>query len=187
MVSPHIKTLLEAKLGHAIRYPADCARLSIDILNVTGQRLGVTTLKRMLGFVNDVSAPRISTLDIVASYLGYPHFSQLLNDIGDDSDLLPLIDKVLIVSDRQPVGIRLKVSLPCPAHSFVIEYEGQMEWLVIESSIPSLVPADVLTIPLLVEGQPVSVVSMLRGGQRHGPVLIGANNGIGSIENAPHS
>ncbi|MCM1348780.1 MAG: hypothetical protein NC338_05145 [Firmicutes bacterium] len=87
MVSPLIKEMLEARLGHEIRYPADCTSLSIDILNVTGQRLGVITLKRMLGFANDVCEPRFTTLDIIASYLGYENFSRLLAAIGDDTDL----------------------------------------------------------------------------------------------------
>ena len=187
MVSPHIRTLLEAKLGHPIRYPSDCARLSIDILAVTGQHLGVTTLKRMLGFANDVFAPRVSTLDIVASYLGYPHFSRLLDDIGDDSDLCPLADKKIIVAQRQPVGSRLKVYLPCPAHAFVLEYCGEMDWIVRSTSVSSLLSGDRLYIPLIVEGQPLTVVAMNRGGRCFGPMVIGANNGIANVENCSQS
>ena len=44
-----------------------------------------------------------------------------------------------------------------------------------------------LYIPLIVEGQPLTVVAMNRGGRCFGPMVIGANNGIANVENCSQS
>lgn len=182
MISPIIRCLLEKRLGHAIRYPSDCTALAIDISNVTGQRVGITTLKRIFGFVHDVAAPRLITLDILAQYLGYNDFNMLLADVGDDSDILPLEPKSVIVSEGQKAGTVLKISLPCPAHSFVVEYAGRQMWKVVSSSLPLLIEGDLLRIPVIVGRQVITVIDVIRNGNGMGPLLIGARHGCGAVE-----
>lgn len=84
MLSPIIKKMLAKRLGHEIRISADCERLSADIDKHVRQHVGVTTLKRMTGFVGGVSNPRLSTLDIIAMYLGSPSYHALLDSINPD-------------------------------------------------------------------------------------------------------
>ena len=42
--------------------------------------LGATTLKRLLGFAKDERAPHASTLEVIAQYLGFPHWEQVLDE-----------------------------------------------------------------------------------------------------------
>ena len=49
----------------------DYELLAGDILDTTGESLGVNTLKRMFGRVNDDTKPTLKSLNIVARYLGH--------------------------------------------------------------------------------------------------------------------
>ena len=75
--SPYIIGLLKHKSGCDIRLSADCDRLVCDIESVTGEHIGVNTMKRLLGFIDDERTPRVTTLDVVARYLGYDNWDAL--------------------------------------------------------------------------------------------------------------
>ena len=76
-LSFEIKELLKQKSGKALTSPADCDYIAIDIFSVTNEHIGVNTLKRLLGFLNEECNARISTLNIIAKYLGYPDWEAL--------------------------------------------------------------------------------------------------------------
>ena len=69
-LSPYITELLREKSGNEIRLSRDCELLALDVESVTGEHIGVNTMKRLLGFIADERTPRTSTLDVVAHYLG---------------------------------------------------------------------------------------------------------------------
>ena len=78
----HISRLREAmeeKAGRQMRTPKDFDFLSESIFEALHQKVSATTLKRLWGYLAESSAPRISTLDILAQYVGYTdwdHFCQ---------------------------------------------------------------------------------------------------------------
>ena len=57
MLSPVIKRMLEERIGYEIRYPSDCERLMYEIAESTHQHIGVTTLKRLFGFIGGTRHP----------------------------------------------------------------------------------------------------------------------------------
>ena len=67
-LSPYITELLREKSGNEIRLSRDCELLALDVESVTGEHIGVNTMKRLLGFIADEREPRTSTLDIIARY-----------------------------------------------------------------------------------------------------------------------
>ena len=68
--SPFIIDLLREKSGYEIRLSHDCDLLTLDIESMTGEHIGVNTMKRLLGFIADERTPRTSTLNIIARYRG---------------------------------------------------------------------------------------------------------------------
>ena len=72
MINDKIRQMILERFNAPIQYPQQCEALAMAIREATGQTLGTTTLKRMLGFVNGPANPRPSSLDIIARYLGYP-------------------------------------------------------------------------------------------------------------------
>ena len=75
--SPYVTDLLKQKSNRDFRFSGDCEYLALDIESVTGEHIGVNTLKRLLGFINDEREARISTLDVIARYLGFENWEVL--------------------------------------------------------------------------------------------------------------
>jgi hypothetical protein len=59
--SPYITGLLRQKSQKDFRMSGDCEFLALDIESVTGEHIGVNTLKRLLGFIDDEREPRTET------------------------------------------------------------------------------------------------------------------------------
>jgi len=76
---------IEKKFGKEIRYPSDCDSLSNDVFLYTKQKISISTLKRLFGFVNGVQEPRLYTLDILAKYIGFNNWDVYLEQIKSNS------------------------------------------------------------------------------------------------------
>ena len=76
-LSPYITDLLRQKSGNEIRLSRDCEFLALDVESVTGEHIGVNTMKRLLGFIADERTPRTSTLDVIARYLDFEDWDAL--------------------------------------------------------------------------------------------------------------
>ena len=80
-----LKQKIEEEFGEKILYSRQCEALTEAILEKTGQRLSLVTLKRLLGFTSSEVMPRLSTLDIIASYCGYNDYDGLKGALMDSS------------------------------------------------------------------------------------------------------
>lgn len=78
---------LREKVGLGMTRSADYEVLSQAIKDTTGENLGVNTLKRLFGFKIDKVLPRLSTMDIIARYLGCEDYESLIKEIGEDADI----------------------------------------------------------------------------------------------------
>lgn len=98
----HIEELKEAVLAKFARTqdaPADYDALSLDIANVTGESISVSTLKRLFGYDKYATTPRPSTLSALARYVGFAGWSDFCerNSGGDMCGQKP---KLLIHNPR---------------------------------------------------------------------------------------
>ena len=73
---------MENQCGRKMLRSADCNYLALDIESLTGEHIGVNTIKRLLGFINDERNTRMTTLDIIARYLGCETWEQLQSCLG---------------------------------------------------------------------------------------------------------
>ena len=95
-LSPYIIELLREKSGNEILLSRDCELLALDVESVTGEHIGVNTVKRLLGFIADEREPRTSTLDIIARYLGFTDWDALrLVDEGSSNSAFDDRDEYL--------------------------------------------------------------------------------------------
>ena len=85
MLSNEIKKKVEHVFGHRLLQAQDYDALSMDILNKINIRLSVNTLKRMFGYLEGNRLQRMSTLHILAQYLGYSDWYQLQTELHDSS------------------------------------------------------------------------------------------------------
>ncbi|MDE7393098.1 MAG: hypothetical protein K2M80_01305, partial [Muribaculaceae bacterium] len=82
-----ILRMIRQKVGLNMTRSVDFDVLSQSIKDTTNENLGVNTLKRLFGFKTDKVVPRLSTMDIIAQYLGSDDYESLLKRLGDDADI----------------------------------------------------------------------------------------------------
>lgn len=78
-----------------LRTPKDYSELSLLIFQKTRTNISTSTLKRLMGYLpNGKAQPRLSTLDILAHYVGYTNYESftesLLQAHKRDIDLVQL-------------------------------------------------------------------------------------------------
>lgn len=166
-------------LGSPIRYTSDCEKLSADISKRLNEIIGVTTLKRLFGFVNDVKVPRPITLDILARYAGFDSYELMIRELGVEGDSG-------FESDPDVVSARLnpgdKVSFTyLPDREVTLEYTGNLNFKVLNSKGSSLLPGDIAFIPMFCLNQPLRIESVKRDNIDLGRYVAGKVSGITSI------
>ena len=175
-LSFHIRQLLKDKSGKSLLYSSDCEYLALDIESVTGEHIGVNTLKRLLGMIADEREPRISTLDILARYLGYESWAVLSAlDDKSNSSFSPT-DGELRVADII-IGTRVKIAY-LPDRQLTLLYQGHQTFLVEASTNSKLQVGDEVEIHHFVLGYPLLVSNVIRQGQSLGTFTAGQTSGL---------
>lgn len=174
-----IKTEIERVYGHALKYPADCHRLALSVRESINETIGVTTLKRLFGFVSDVQEPRESTLDLLARYCGYSDYNAMLSVLaaGGDSDF-EKADGILTAD--LATGSRVSFEY-MPDRLVRVIYLGNSRFEVIESRNGSLKPGDIITTAAFCLGFPLVVSNVERQGESLGRYVAGKESGLTSV------
>lgn len=172
--------MLAKRLGHEIKYPSDCERLSIDIENSVHQHIGVTTLKRIMGFVGGVTKPRMSTLDILAQYVSFDSYQALISSINPDGNR-PTPEELQFINTQEiPQGGKITVCW----HDGMLSLRrlaGNQDFAVVKSSSPLLRPDDIIVVSGIHKGYPLYISSITRGNISSAGVTIADISGIVSI------
>ena len=168
---------IETTLGAEIRYPSDCDRLSLHISDRLKETIGITTLKRLFGFAADASSPRLSTLDILARFLGYADFNDFEERVGSgERESAEVMSRRLGVEDLM-VGDRVLLTW-LPDRECLVEYQGDLQFRVMESKGTRLMPGDTFRCSLFIEGEPLFLDALTRPGQPPVAYVCGKRSGI---------
>lgn len=174
--SPYVTKLLKQKSSRDFRLSADCEYLALDIESVTGEHIGVNTLKRLLGFIDDEREPRVSTLDVIARYLGFENWDLLkIYDDKSNSSFDSSAEEIRVneLSEGQCVQICY-----LPDRQIEIEYLGERHFLVRESLNSKLRVGDEIILTHIVQGYPLLVGDVVRDGKSLGAFTAGKAQGI---------
>lgn len=175
-LSIKITELLKKKCGEDISTPSGVETLALDIESKTGEHIGVNTLKRLLGIINDERVPRISTLDIIARYLGYGNWSTMQQlDTGSNSDFGPMEDS--IHTSQLPATQKIAITYH-PDRTVIIQHLGGGHFTVLSSVNSKLHVGDKIQVSHLVASFPLLVSHVIRDGQDLGTFTAGKAQGI---------
>ncbi len=168
------------KYGKEQIYSADCAPLASEI------GVSETTVKRMLGLVGEKSAernrtPHVSTMDILAKWLGYDNYKALLREIGEQdlSSEFTTIESIDVATLEVGTQIQLKYD---PSRLIVMTYLGNYDFIINESKFSKLRKGDRITVTHLVLGQELIVKRVERDGIVHGGYRGAKDGGLTSLE-----
>lgn len=181
MLSQEIRKMIEDKLGMEIKYPNQCEVVAQAIEDVTGQTIGLSTIKRMYGFINEGRIPRQSTLDILSAYLGYKDYKLMAKDLNEDSDISDFMWMDSVEPENLAVGTQLQITYD-PKRLLILTYLGDFKFIVNESKRSKLQKGDTLEIHQLVVGHELVVNEVIRDGESKGSYTGAKQGGLTSIE-----
>lgn len=152
--------------------------LSYAIESATGQHLSTSTLKRLWGYVNDAPAPRISTLDILAQYVGDHSFRSFCNrlKVGKE-DTSAFFKTAFIAPEELAEGSLVEIGW-VPDRLVQIEYLGENLFRVVSSKNSKLQVGDEFEATSLMTGYPLCLSGVLRDGKWTTPFVAGKNGGL---------
>lgn len=181
MINDKIRLKILEKFNAPLQYPQQCEALAMAIQEATGQTLGTTTLKRMLGFVNGPASPRPSSLDIIAQYLGYPDYNLLAKDLGEDTEISDFKPVESIDSADLEIGEQIQITYH-PKRLLVLTYIGENKYVVNESRGSKLLKGDKLIIAGFYVGFELLVSDVERAGCHLGAYQAAKQGGLTSVE-----
>jgi len=179
MLTPVIRKLIEDKYGEQIRYPVDCDALQHHIFTVCRSRISASTLKRLFGF-DKATEPRLQTLDVLASYVGYFSWDKLIDNLcvnacNESETLNELQPSSLKVEDE--VELRHK-----PSSIILIKYTGNDSFIVKMAVNNKLQHGDELTVGRIIQSYPLIIKDVVRNGFSLGHQIVGRCSGITHIK-----
>lgn len=136
-------------------------------------RLGVNTLKRLMGYAKSPIAPRQATLDVLAHYLGSPSWEELIGLKPIDSDW---VEKAFY-ADEIPENTFVEASW-LPNRHIVLQCIGENKFRVTESENGKLQVNDEVTIFNFRLEYPLQVFQVVRNGE---VVCDAAGNELGYV------
>lgn len=176
----YLLRLLSAKAGCDVTTPHGAERLRNDIQKETGERLSVNTVKRLTGVIPYEGHPRLSTLEILARYLGFPTLEALRGAAeGNISGFS--IPENFIDASALATGALLRMEW-APDRRIAVRHLGEGSYEIVEAENSKLRRGDILALGYVAEGYPLMVREVRRGEDNMGPYTAAADGGLTKVE-----
>ncbi|MDE7350099.1 MAG: hypothetical protein K2N25_03450 [Muribaculaceae bacterium] len=143
---------LSEKAGEDVTTPAGASVLCLDIETKTGVLLGLNTVKRLVGVLPSDGTPRLTTLNVIANYLGYPTWDLLAEDTDMRGSGFGRKDIFIEMSDLEE-DVEVEVFWR-PGRRILIRHDGNGQYTVLKSENSKLLKGDILSLSQLAIGFP---------------------------------
>lgn len=173
---------IKEKAGIDMTKSVDFDILAQAIRDHTNESLGVNTLKRLFGYKTEKVVPRLSTLDVIAQYLGFQDYESLIKELGEEADISMFtpIDSIEVKDLEKGTQVRISYD---PNRIFFLTYLGDMQFIVNEvEGSKNILKGDVLTITQLAVGHRLVVAQVNRSGENLGTYEAAKFKGLKSVE-----
>ena len=179
MLSEIIKKKIEEKSGIKIRYSRDCDILANEIFKKSNCKLSASTIRRLFGFIKSEATPRVYSLDVIAIYLDYPSWDDLIQSLNKSETVT---SKIITEIKSSKIKKGDKYQYSCKP-SVVVSFEciGNSKFKVIEAKNSQLLKGDLFTASLLALHHPLFILDVERDGKQLGRLIEAKISGITSI------
>lgn len=153
---------IKKKSGLSFDRAMDFSVLASLISNQTRCTIGITTLKRLFGYIDDPRDTNKGTLNILAQYLGYQTWEEYISTMRIDSDWNVESDTVWVIA--MSLGTKIEVCYLNRAVTFeVVSAEEGKALKVINSKNSSLQKDDIAYIDKIRKGEKLEARKVCRG------------------------
>lgn len=173
-----LKLAIEKKTGGKLTTPSDFYRLVGLISHETGCHVGLTTVKRLWGYIENNSRLRESTLSIFARFVGHKDWAAfcaaMCNNEGAESSFL---QGRQITATSLAVGDLVEIGWP-PDRYCLVRHTGGSRFSVEEAINCKLHVGDTFSASLFCIGQPLYITDLTQDGDRQTSYVAGTKHGL---------
>lgn len=172
-----LKTGVTERFGLPLRTSADFVRLSDSICDSGAGYLSQSTLKRLWGYVKDTRAKHLSTLDILARYLGHSDFHSFCREADDEKTESGFSSDATLRVESLGRGALINITWS-PDRLLTLRYLGEMTFEVVDGKNTRLSPATRVRCMQFIAGEPLilDIVAECQTGTM--AYIVGKNSGI---------
>ena len=175
-----LREMVEESVSRKMKTPADFQFLTGVIQERCKETLGVTTLKRIWGYVEGYDTTRFSTLSILARSVGFQDWDDFLanhNHSGESSNLV--LGRALYPDDLS-VGGCLTITW-APDRRVLIEHLGNGAFEVLHSENSKLKSGDTFHCSCFIIGEPLYLDNFVRDNNPPTLFVVGNKGGLTEV------
>lgn len=178
-----LESLLKAvahTFGATPRTPTDFAELATAVLQSTGRTIGLSTLKRLWGYVKDQNGTTYSTLSLLSRYAGYNDwdcfcsYAVITGGAGDSAFSV----KAIVEAKTLAVGTAVEIMLGESKRCMMVKTCEPDRFRVKEASGIKLREGDEVNVAYMAAGRPFFASECRRGTQMLGSYTGALGEGI---------
>ncbi len=175
-----LRQMVEESVSRKMKTPADFQFLTGIIQERCKETLGVTTLKRIWGYIDGYDTTRYSTLSVLARCVGFRDWDDFLanhNRNGESSN--PVLGLSLFPKDI-PVGGVVFIAW-APDRRVTLEYLGDSRFEVLKSENSKLKAGDTFHCTCFIIGEPLYLDDYVRDGKAPTLFVVGNKGGLTEV------
>lgn len=171
--------MVETKLGRPLAAPVDFSLLSLEIEKALNETISISTIKRLVGYVNDEHTPSVTTLNLLSRYVGYKNWGALQLHLDDTTS--GALNEDIIQSSSLDVGDELELEW-LPDRYCLVKFMGNNQFEVLDvRGSKHLQTGDTFETLLLCLGQPVMGTNHMHGNERRPVYIMGRRHGLSAL------
>ena len=177
-----LKTAVEQSMMRKVERASDFEMLYDEIQHRTGDTIGLSTLKRLWGYIDGYKTTRTSTLDVLCRFVGYPDWHTFVAECcGEEGELTShrVITSTLDSSNLEK-GARVHIEWN-PARQLELLHTGEGWFNVLESKNSKVKAGDCFHCERFVIGQPLYVDHLSREGEPPVLFVMGKKGGLTQV------
>ena len=172
-----LKGLVEKKYGKALTTSADFEHFSEFLGSTQKHTVSASTLKRMWGYVADEHQSRQTTLDTLAMYLGYKHFTHFCDHEEANTPTSGFVVSEQIKTESLKKDDVIEIGWT-PDRRVHLRYDGNYFFTVLEAKNSLLKQGDRFKAVSFITGEPLHLPYLIRDGKQTEPFIAGRNGGL---------
>lgn len=176
-----LREMIEESVGRKIATPADFAFLADIIADRCREKLGITTLKRVWGYVDGYATIRHSTLSILAQCISFRDWEDFLQTHSKRSSSSQAVLKQALDVSQLAVDDQIRVAWS-PDRRCVFIHRGEGNFEVLTSENSKLMPGDTFHCSYFILGHPLYLDHFVRGKKSPTMFVVGNRGGLTAIE-----
>lgn len=172
---------VEQAMGRRLQTPKDFDLLSERVYARVGEMLSLNTLRRVWGKLDEERTPRLSTLSILARFIGFADFEAFVDKAftggegGQPSS--PFLGRRLSVLNGLTRGDRLQLTWH-PDRVCDVEYNGSQHFRVIHAENTRLQVGDTFLCGIIIEGEQLYLDQLQHGDNPPSTYICGKIGGV---------